>query len=866
MKGKRVIAILICVTLLTGYLPTVLLAEKPVTAVHDNEFLVRFDDLVPENGTRPEVTYRIDQGEPTPCPRDEATTFFTNEGTISEVTFSLKPATQSNGDSVGFYRVRIDYGQPDGPAELDTENGVLYDGETGAYSFSATPFAKDEGGYEGFMVDIFWTEEEYNGGDSHDPQYTLTLDYDSDKGRIMINNQHESGQVFVNTEDHVTVRIECYWGYQVADVVVDEKSVGAVTSYVLGNVTANHTIAVTFKANEYTITASAGAGGSISPSGDIRVEHGSKQSFTITPDTGYRIRDVWVDGNPQGMDSVYELDSIDRDYTLYAEFEPRGDGSTHCITVTQPMNGTIAAEGLSDGQIIISDGYDQSFIITPDPGYAISEVVLYDSFGGFNDLRNMEYSGDGSFAYTIQDVRADVTLEVRFVAVRLGDLLDKSYAVLPGGPEEIKSTLIEEFAYLGYVVHAEQIVVSDISPITDEGYGTFGFTVTMDDDTSSPQTGYIVNDFSNIIFKYEGTSNETPFTEIRVAKALDGENRVFGAPAMDSGFLEIFGPYSVRIEGVTSPDVANAFTNINQTTLQVHHAFYRIQLHITNRFSWFGPDSNRSLNWYAFDLIQDNAYCVKVTAGGGNGAEEQQTLQWRLNRYAQLSTGSYTSEVFFGNDVFTLSLPEAAIGGVTSFSIDEGDFPGYTVSKNDDGTYSVHFLSDFYDRIPLDLAINGKDGLVSRQLTIHRVGVHIEAYNGPNPPAILHGTGGLGTLINYDTLSNYRVYASYHIPDDGVVAPYGLYVTYHWADGSITTRIIREPEKGGNLETPEDFNGVFTYERDADVCDYLLYSAPNGYDAPARIFVTVLKDDPLVGGSFGGIHLGSGAGVEWINR
>ena len=58
---------------------------------------------------------------------------------------------------------------------------------------------------------------------------------------------------------------------------------GAVTSYTFTNVTADHTIAASFAIDTYTITASAGANGSISPSGAMTVNYGANQTFTITP-------------------------------------------------------------------------------------------------------------------------------------------------------------------------------------------------------------------------------------------------------------------------------------------------------------------------------------------------------------------------------------------------------------------------------------------------------------------------------------------------------------------------------------------------------------------------------------------------------
>ncbi|MBI1806535.1 MAG: hypothetical protein HYR76_05730, partial [Ignavibacteria bacterium] len=70
--------------------------------------------------------------------------------------------------------------------------------------------------------------------------------------------------------------------------------VGVVPTYTFTNVTANHTITAKFAINMYTITATAGGNGTISPSGAVSVNHGSSQSFTITPSTGYHVSDVVV--------------------------------------------------------------------------------------------------------------------------------------------------------------------------------------------------------------------------------------------------------------------------------------------------------------------------------------------------------------------------------------------------------------------------------------------------------------------------------------------------------------------------------------------------------------------------------------------
>jgi hypothetical protein len=59
--------------------------------------------------------------------------------------------------------------------------------------------------------------------------------------------------------------------YGVANVVVDGVSRGALASYTFTNVQASHTIAASFAFSQYVISATAGAGGTITPSGPLTV-------------------------------------------------------------------------------------------------------------------------------------------------------------------------------------------------------------------------------------------------------------------------------------------------------------------------------------------------------------------------------------------------------------------------------------------------------------------------------------------------------------------------------------------------------------------------------------------------------------------
>jgi beta-lactamase superfamily II metal-dependent hydrolase len=109
-------------------------------------------------------------------------------------------------------------------------------------------------------------------------------------------------------------------GYHIEDVLVNSVSVGAVTSYIFNSVAANHTIAASFALNTYTINASAGANGSITPSGAVTVLYGASQAFAIRPATGYHVLALTVDGGAVTPDTSYTFSNVTAGHTIAATF------------------------------------------------------------------------------------------------------------------------------------------------------------------------------------------------------------------------------------------------------------------------------------------------------------------------------------------------------------------------------------------------------------------------------------------------------------------------------------------------------------------------------------------------------------------
>jgi hypothetical protein len=113
-------------------------------------------------------------------------------------------------------------------------------------------------------------------------------------------------------------------GYKITNVLVNGTAVGAVGTYTFSNIRANNTISASFErviVRQYTITATAGTNGSISPSGTVTVDSASSRTFTITANAGFTIDDVKANGTSVGAVSSYTFSNISANQTIAATFK-----------------------------------------------------------------------------------------------------------------------------------------------------------------------------------------------------------------------------------------------------------------------------------------------------------------------------------------------------------------------------------------------------------------------------------------------------------------------------------------------------------------------------------------------------------------
>ena len=218
-----------------------------------------------------------------------------------------------------------------------------------------------------------------------------------------------SGTVTVAAGDSQGFTITADEGYYVQDVLVNGVSVGAVNSHTFHDVNDSHTIHAVFAQDggegddNYIIEAMAGQGGTISPSGRVSVTEGGSQSFYITPDYGYYIVDVLVDGVSVGAVNSYTFYNVTANHTIYAVFAWGGGEITiqYVIDASAGEGGTITPHG----KVYVVSGGSRTFTIAAADGYQLTDVLVDGISVGAVDT------------YTFANVRKNHTIQAVFAPI-----------------------------------------------------------------------------------------------------------------------------------------------------------------------------------------------------------------------------------------------------------------------------------------------------------------------------------------------------------------------------------------------------------------------------------------------------------------
>jgi hypothetical protein len=535
-----------------------------------------------------------------------------------------------------------------------------------------------------------------------------------------------SGVVSVNYGGSQSFNVTPATGYHVDSVVVDGVGQGAVGSYAFSGVTGNHTIAAYFSIDQFTITASASAGGSISPSGAISVNYGGSQLFTVTPATGYHTDSVVVDGTNQGTVGSYAFSGVTANHSIDAHFSI----DQFAITTSASAGGSISPSGA----ISVNYGGSQSFSVTPATGYHVDSVVVDGvsqgavgsyAFSGVtaNHSIDAHFSID-QFAITASASAGGSISPSGIVAVNYGG--SQSFSVTPATGYHVDSVVVDgvsqgavgSYAFSGvtgnhtiavyfsidqFTITASASAGGSISPsgIIPVSYGAGqSFTV-------SPATGYhvdsVVVDGAN-----QGAVGSYTFSGVTgnhaVAAYFSIDQFTITASASAGGSISPSGTVSVNyggdqsftvtpatghhidsivVDGASQGPVGSyAFSGVTGNHTIV--AYFSIdQFFITSSASAGGsisPSGTVTVNYggnQSFTVSPATGYHVdSVVADGVN--------QGAVGSYAFSGvTGNHTIAVYFSIDQFTITVSASAGGSISpsgSVTVNHGDDQTFTIT------------------------------------------------------------------------------------------------------------------------------------------------------------------------------------------
>lgn len=135
-----------------------------------------------------------------------------------------------------------------------------------------------------------------------------------------------AGQTLVKKGTSKTFDIAPAQGYEIVNVNVDGADLGPISYYTFQRVGVDHTISATFQKAQQsgetvTLTTTANEGGTVAPAGQTRYAPGASAEITFTPDPGYQLASVKVNGRTVDVtDGAYTL-VMDQSYAVSAAFE-----------------------------------------------------------------------------------------------------------------------------------------------------------------------------------------------------------------------------------------------------------------------------------------------------------------------------------------------------------------------------------------------------------------------------------------------------------------------------------------------------------------------------------------------------------------
>ena len=296
---------------------------------------------------------------------------------------------------------------------------------------------------------------------------------------------------------------------------------------------------------QFTITASAGANGSITPSGAVAVGAGGSEAFTFTPDPHYRVSEVLVDGTPDAgavAAGSYTFTNVQADHTIAVSFTR----SEVTITSTAGPGGSIAPKGKQTVRVNETEVYT----ITASNHYHILDVKV-------DGVSQPGVVGLDTYTYTFTNLIADHTIDATFEpdVYTITSSAGPHGTITPLGPQPVVFDHDLTFTFAadaGY--HIREVLVDGVADVGALTTGSYTFTKVSTDHTIS--VTFEANPTISVTSPnggedwVVGTRHNVRWTS---APASVGYYRVWAhSPGTTPNWFEITSPDGVAVTGAAS--------------------------------------------------------------------------------------------------------------------------------------------------------------------------------------------------------------------------------------------------------------------------------------------------------------------------
>jgi len=450
-----------------------------------------------------------------------------------------------------------------------------------------------------------------------------------------------------------------YPGYHIVNVLVDGSSVGAVSSYTIGPVVKDYTISATFATNTYTITPSAGSGGTISPNTPQTVNDGGSQSFTITPNPTYHIVDVLIDGVSNGSISSYTFSNVVADHTIDASFAI----NTYTITSSAGANGAINPSGL----VNVNSGASQSFNISPNTGYHIADVLV-------DSVSNGTVS-----SYTFTNVVANHTISASFTidTYTITPYAGAGGAISPSTPQTVNYGGYQEFTIIPDAnYHITNVTVDGTSVGAPSSYN---FTSVQASHTIN--ASFAINQYTITPSVIGGNGTVSPAAEQSVNY---GDTPTFTFTPNTGYHLN-----TVTVNGTSVTPTGNSYTFPAVTTNKTIVGTFAINTYtitpsISGGNGTISPATEQTVNYGdtpTFTFTPNTGYHLNTVTVNGTSV----TPTGNSYTFPAVTTNK-TIVGTFATDTFTIAPSivggNGAISPATNQTVNYGDTPTFTFTPN----------------------------------------------------------------------------------------------------------------------------------------------------------------------------------------